>query len=163
MPNIRIANAPCSWGSLEFEALEGEGIACEEMLEDLVETGYRGTELGDWGYMPTDPAGLHAELAGRELVLLGAFVPVALNDASRHADGEKETLKVARLLGAVSEIGRYDRPPFLVLADDNGCSLSVSGEFPRRYFSCSRTGCTQECRRGRRIEGNSVTTIYCEC
>ena len=30
------------------------------MLDELAETGYEGTELGDWGYMPIDPAALHA-------------------------------------------------------------------------------------------------------
>jgi len=52
MAAIRIANAPCSWGSLEFEGLEGEAIQYEQMLDELKETGYEGTELGDWGYMP---------------------------------------------------------------------------------------------------------------
>ena len=53
MTTIRIANAPCSWGTLEFEGLKGERIGYEQMLDELVETGYAGTELGDWGFMPT--------------------------------------------------------------------------------------------------------------
>ena len=120
MAKIRIGNAPCSWGSLEFAELEGEAIGYRQMLDELVETGYGGTELGDWGYMPTDPAQLHAELAGRELDLLGAFVPVRLIDAAHHATGRQETLKIAHLLARVGELGGYDRLPYLVLADDNG-------------------------------------------
>ncbi len=54
MAKIRIGNAPCSWGSLEFAELEGEAIGYRQMLDELVETGYGGTELGDWGYMPTE-------------------------------------------------------------------------------------------------------------
>jgi len=46
---IRIANAPCSWGSLEFEGLDGQAIPYPQMLDELKETGYEGTELGDWG------------------------------------------------------------------------------------------------------------------
>ena len=65
----------------------GESIGFEKMLDELVDAGYRGTELGDWGYMPTDPVVLNSELARRELALLGAFVPVALKDASRHDAG----------------------------------------------------------------------------
>ncbi len=120
MTKIRVANAPCSWGSLEFEGLEGEVIGYEQMLDELVETGYRGTELGDWGYMPASAAELHAELDKRELVLVGAFVPVALKDPASRERGEAEAMKVARLQVAVAEIGRHERPPFLVLADDNG-------------------------------------------
>jgi inosose dehydratase len=51
---IKVANAPCSWGVLEFE-LEGEAAGYVQVLDEMVETGYAGTELGDWGFMPTDP------------------------------------------------------------------------------------------------------------
>jgi len=117
---IRIANAPCSWGSLEFEGLDGQAVPYGQMLDELKETGYEGTELGDWDYMPTDPDQLHAELARRELVMLGAFVPVALKDADAHKAGLDESLKIARLLADVAEKGGYDHLPFLALADDNG-------------------------------------------
>ena len=51
---IRVANAPCSWGALEFD-LEGEAPGYVQVLDEIAETGYAGTELGDWGFMPTDP------------------------------------------------------------------------------------------------------------
>ena len=120
MSIIRIANAPCSWGSLEFEGLKGQAIPYGQMLDELKETGYRGTELGDWGYMPTERQRLHAELAGRGLVMLGAFVPVALKDAEAHEAGVAEAVKIARLLADVAEMGKYEQLPFLALADDNG-------------------------------------------
>ena len=78
MTNFSIANAPCSWGTLEFAGLSGERITYTQMLDELVATGYTGTELGDWGFMPTDPSQLAAELQHRQLTLIGAFVPVAL-------------------------------------------------------------------------------------
>lgn len=120
MPTMRVGNAPCSWGSLEFEGLEGKAIGYRQMLDELAATGYVGTELGDWGYMPTDPAPLEAELAQRRLDLVGAFVPVALKRADAHAEGESRVLRVARLLAAVHRFGRSTTAPFLVLADDNG-------------------------------------------
>ena len=58
--------------------------------------------LGDWGYMPTDPATLRGELSRRGLVMLGAFVPVALKEPSALADGIARAVKVARLLAAVA-------------------------------------------------------------
>ena len=116
MGKLRVGNAPCSWGRLEFEAAKGEPIGFGRMLDELVESGYTGTELGDWGYMPTDPQALSRELTRRGIVMLGAFVPVALKDASAHDSGRETALKTARLLAAVAR----EPAPFLVLADKNG-------------------------------------------
>lgn len=115
---IRIANAPCSWGALEFEGLAGEAIGYQQMLDQLRDTGYTGTELGDWGFMPPEPIALRAELMQRGLAMVGAFVPVALKHAQAHADGAAEAVKVARLLAAVAEPN--GTPPLIVLADANG-------------------------------------------
>jgi inosose dehydratase len=120
MTAIRIANAPCSWGTLEFGGLKGKRIGYEQMLDELVETGYVGTELGDWGFMPTDPAALHYALAKRNLTMVGAFVPVALKYAEQHDAGVDEALRYARLLAAVAETGPNAWSPVIVLADANG-------------------------------------------
>lgn len=120
MTDIRLANAPCSWGALEFEGIKGEQVAYGQMLDELRETGYTGTELGDWGYMPTDPQTLRGELARRDLAMVGAFVPVALKDPEAHAGGEAHALQVARLLAAVAESAGSSSLPFVILADDNG-------------------------------------------
>ncbi|KAA3657523.1 MAG: xylose isomerase [Chloroflexi bacterium] len=111
---MKIANAPCSWGVLEFE-LEGKAAGYAQVLDEMVETGYAGTELGDWGFMPTDPDELKGELACRNLAMLGAFVPVALKDEACHAAGVETAVRIAKLLTAVS-----GNTPFIVLADDNG-------------------------------------------
>jgi inosose dehydratase len=118
MNDIRIANAPCSWGTLEFEGLEGERIPYDRMLDELRATGYTGTELGDWDYMPTDPAALQREMDKRNLAMLGAFVPVALKYEERHAAGVEAALRVARLLAGVTNAD--GTRPVLVLADENG-------------------------------------------
>jgi len=111
---IKIANAPCSWGVLEFE-LEGEAAGYAQVLNEMAETGYKGTELGDWGFMPTDPAKLEQEIHARGLTLLGAFVPAALKDPESHAAGVEVAVRTARLLSGVE-----GKTPFIVLADDNG-------------------------------------------
>ena len=116
MAKLRVGNAPCSWGALEFDAAKAEQIGFARMLDELAETGYTGTELGDWGYMPTDPRSLTRELANRGIIMLGAFVPVALKDASAHQAGTENAVKTARLLASVAR----DPAPFLVLADNNG-------------------------------------------
>jgi inosose dehydratase len=118
MATIHIGNTPCSWGTLELKGLKGERIDYPRMLDELASTGYSGTELGDWGYLPTDPSALRAELGGRGLALTGAFVTVALRDSATHGPGVAAALRVARQLAAACE-GAATRP-FLVLADSNG-------------------------------------------
>jgi inosose dehydratase len=111
---IKIGNAPCSWGVLEFD-LEGKAAGYAQVLDEIRQTGYAGTELGDWGFMPTEPARLMTELAARGLTLLGAFVPVMFKAAEAHAAGEELALRTASLLD-----GTEGDRPFIVLADDNG-------------------------------------------
>lgn len=117
MLKMQIANAPCSWGALEFD-LEGDAPAYQRVIDEIKETGYAGTELGDWGFMPTDSKVLTKELHARGLSLVGAFVPVGFKETANHAAGAESALKVARLLAAVE-----GSTPLIILADDNGKDL----------------------------------------
>jgi inosose dehydratase len=109
---LRIANAPCSWGVLEFDWAGPAPSFCR-VLDEMRATGYAGTELGDWGFLPTNPEALRGELRRRDLALIGAFVPVPLTHEERHQGGVDAALRVARLICAVEE-----RPPFIILSDD---------------------------------------------
>ncbi len=111
---IKIANAPCSWGVLEFD-LEGKAAGYEQVLNEIKETGYAGTELGDWGFMPVNPKELRKELDKRSLAMVGAFVPVFLKDCSKHAAGAETAVKTAKLM---ADAGYPEA--FIVLADENG-------------------------------------------
>jgi hypothetical protein len=62
---IKIANAPCSWGVLEFD-LEGEAAGYAQVLDEMHITGYDGTELGDWGFMPTEATTLMGRNSGSQ-------------------------------------------------------------------------------------------------
>ena len=111
---LRVANAPCSWGVLEFES-PAAPATFSQVLDEIRQTGYDGTELGDWGFMPTDPPRLRDELARRRLALLGAFVPAALAVSAAHGPGVDTAVRTARLM---RDAGAADA--FIVLADDNG-------------------------------------------
>ena len=111
---IKIANAPCSWGVLEFE-LTGKAAGFEQVLDEIRETGYQGSELGDWGFMPVVPTELKKELSNRSLSMVGAFVPVFMKDRSKHKAGAESALKTAKLM---ADAGFPDA--FIVLADENG-------------------------------------------
>jgi inosose dehydratase len=111
---IRVANAPCSWGVLEFESTAAPA-SYSTVLDEIRDSGYSGTELGDWGFMPTDPAQLRRELDERRLSLIGAFVPVALANQSTHEAGAATAIRTAALM---RDAGAQNA--FIVLSDDNG-------------------------------------------
>jgi inosose dehydratase len=117
---IRVGNAPCSWGTLEFEGTGGGRLSYHQMLDELVATGYTGSELGDWGFMPTEPEALAQEFAERQIALTGAFVGVALREPEAHDEGEARVAQTAKLLAATADRLAADVRPFLVIADANG-------------------------------------------
>ena len=130
---LRLASAPVSWGIFEFEGIEPR-YRWSQVLDEIAATGYEGTELGPYGYLPTDPELLGRELQSRGLQLLSAFVPVDLVQPQAHAAGLQTALKVGRLLQALG--ARH-----LVLADHNGALPElVRGAGRRRgsYLSSSQ-------------------------
>lgn len=110
---IKVANAPCSWGVLEFEARTASP-GYTRVLDEIAQSGYAGTELGDWGFMPTQPARLRDELQRRGLAMLGAFVTVRLSDPPSYEDSLRRAVTTARLLGAVGD----GTAPVIVLSDE---------------------------------------------
>jgi inosose dehydratase len=110
---IKIANAPCSWGAFEL-VQKGEAPGYVQVLNEIAETQYAGTELGDWDFMPTDPKKLSREVHGRNLVLVGAFVPIFLKDPASHKAGIEVAVRTAALMAAVE-----GNLPVIVLADEN--------------------------------------------
>ena len=102
---IRFANAPVSWG---VDIMDwGVRPPYAKFLDELKTAGYEGTELGPYGYLPTDVSELKDQLQKRLLTLTSAFVGLRLKDPA--ADVDKVT-KVAELLG-------WAGAEYLVLAD----------------------------------------------
>src|SRR5262249_41220348 len=77
--------------------------------------GYAGTELGDWGFLPTEHQALAAEMARRGFALVGAFVPVALSGPDAIDDGLERAVRTANLLAGAA---LSTDAPVLVLSDD---------------------------------------------
>ncbi len=96
---IRIANAPCSWGVIE--GIGGQRDGYRRVIDEMQETGYTGTELGDWGFMPTDPDELRHELDSRGLALVGSWVSVRLEDRACHAQSAADAVRTGRQLARV--------------------------------------------------------------
>jgi inosose dehydratase len=104
------ACAPDSWGVLDYPGPSWEQ-SYEKMLDEIVEAGYTGTELGPYGFFPTDPKVLQPQLEKRKLKLLASFVPVKMTDPAAGAAVMERIRKVGNLLAAL-------KAPFLVMADD---------------------------------------------
>jgi inosose dehydratase len=106
---FHFASAPDSWGVLDYPGPSWEQ-SYQKMLDEMVTAGYTGTELGPYGFYPTDAKVLGSELEKRKLTLLGSFVPVVLSDPASETVVVEHIRKVGGLL---AELGA----PFLVLAD----------------------------------------------
>lgn len=124
---IRIANAPVSWAIYEFSEIE-QKYTYQRVLDEIAETSYVGTELGPWGFFPTDPDKLRPELDKRGLSMVSAYVPVNFANASDHEAGEAHALNVGRLLAALGcEV--------MILADDNGRVPELAAQAGQRHGS----------------------------
>src|SRR5215470_6002649 len=82
----------------------------QQVLDEIAQLGFSGTELGPYGFYPTDAAQLRDELAKRNLTLTSAFVPVGLFEERRQENDIKLARNVAKLLKALD-------CPYIVLAD----------------------------------------------
>jgi inosose dehydratase len=69
-----------------------------QVLDEMREAGYTGTELGAYGYLPLDPELLRSELRRRNLHLLSSFVPVTLVDPQSRPTQYEEAITTARFL-----------------------------------------------------------------
>jgi inosose dehydratase len=104
------ASAPDSWGVLDYPGPSWEQ-SYETMLDEMVEAGYQGSELGPYGFFPTDPKILQPQLEKRKLKLLASFVPVRMTDPAAEQAVIERIRKVGNLLATL-------KAPFLVMADD---------------------------------------------
>lgn len=98
MGRIRVGNAPVSFGIFEPGFGATRQLPWPQVLDGIAAAGYEGTELGPYGYLPTDPTTLAAELGRRALGLGSSFVPVALADPAARDAAVAEVLTVGRLL-----------------------------------------------------------------
>ncbi len=106
---IKVASAPINWGIMEHVELPAE-YPNHRVLDEIKAAGYSGTELGPYGFLPTDSAVLRNELAKRLLTLCSAFVDIELGNKAAHKAGLAFVSRSAKL---ISEAGAR----LLVLSD----------------------------------------------
>jgi inosose dehydratase len=121
---ITIGSAPDSWG-VWFPS-DPKQVPWERYLDEVAEAGYQWTELGPYGYLPTDIGVLRSELAKRGLKVAATAVMGHLEDPSAWPEFREQVLGAADALAAVG--GR-----FLVLIDDVYSNLwTGERKLPRR-------------------------------
>jgi len=97
---IRIATAPVSWGVIMKDTPNVP--PWKQVLTQIAEAGYNGTELGPYGFLPQDKALLQTTLGELGLTLLSAYVQINLVDIGAKQDEYDETMRTTKLL---SELG----------------------------------------------------------
>ena len=112
------ANAPCSWGVLDYN-VPGDRPDYTQVLDEMVEAEYLGTELGDVGFLPSDPDALRVELIDRDLQLVASFNSVNLSAPELGFIGDQKVFENAQLL---AEVGGQNA---IVVISDSPCADEV--------------------------------------
>lgn len=107
--NIRIGTAPCSWG-VEFPE-DDRQVPWRRCLQEIALAGYEWTELGPYGYVPTEPEALRKVLAEHGLRVCSAVVMRHFEDPGQQSVIAEDARRAAGLLAAVDA-------PHMTLIDD---------------------------------------------
>lgn len=153
---MRVGNAPVSWGIFEVAGLSGN-LPYQLVMDEIAAAGYEGTELGPWGYYPTDPARLRSDLRQRGLALASAFCPVDLTDPREHGKAEAQTLEVADLLQTLGTreviLADPQRPPRAACAGRAG----PTDELPPSLWQATADGLN---RLGRTLASRGMSAVF---
>ena len=115
---VELGNSPESWGVMD-PGDPGQ-TPWNRFLDEVAQAGYDWIELGHYGYLPTDPTILRAELDKRGLKLSGGVVIAPLDDSDSWLELEKQIVRVGELLKALGA-------KYLNLVERSYNSRSTSG------------------------------------
>jgi inosose dehydratase len=107
--SVTLGTAPDSWGVWFPE--DPEQTPWHRCLDEIAAAGYEWTELGPYGYLPTEPEALKSELERRGLRASGTFVMFDFEDAELAAARADEVRRTCAILA-------FLEAPFLILIDD---------------------------------------------
>ena len=116
----RLAAAPITWGVCEVPQW-GHQLTVHQVLSDMEAFGFARTEMGPFGFLPTDGGELASTLDGYGLSLLGGFVALVLHDPSLHRVEMARAEAIAAQMAAagaawfiscpISDHDDWQRPP----------------------------------------------------
>jgi inosose dehydratase len=117
--NVRIGTAPDSWGV--WFGVDGKQLPWERYLDEAAAAGYDWTELGPYGYLPTEVDVVRNELQQRGLKLSGSFVMANLESPEGWPEVERQLMETGEMIASLG--GR-----FLVLIDDTYSDLFTGAQ-----------------------------------
>ncbi|WP_164923813.1 TIM barrel protein [Sinorhizobium fredii] len=101
--HVKLANAPVSWG-VDY-ADDAKNPPWPKIMDEIAEAGYSYTELGPYGFYPTEPKRLASEFQSRGLTVEAGFVFQILHDPAKTDTVLDNAARTVQLLSAVG--GRY--------------------------------------------------------
>lgn len=116
---IKIAGAPCCWGV--DDPKNPYLPPWELVLQEASQAGYKGIELGPYGYIPMDTERVKAELSKNDLTIIAGTI---FDDLASESNLENLLRQVddicsliTKLPPPLQEIGQHFATPYLVLID----------------------------------------------
>ncbi|UPO90757.1 sugar phosphate isomerase/epimerase [Niallia sp. Man26] len=120
--NLKLGTAPCSWG-IWFPVNEKQ-TPWERCLDEIQEVGFKGIELGPWGYLPNQYEQLEKELFKRNIELVATTL---MDDLTSNSNMKK-------ILSTLDEMAalqlKFLSAKYIVLIDDTYTDL-FTGELVR--------------------------------
>lgn len=117
--SIKISGAPCCWG---VDDPKNPFLPpWEQVLKEASQAGYKGIELGPYGYIPMDSKRVQAELSKNDLNIIAGTI---FDDLVSENNLEKLLYQVddicslvTKLPNSLLEEGKRFSPPYLVIID----------------------------------------------
>ena len=138
--SIRISGAPCCWG---VDNVNNPHLpSWERVLDEASKAGYKGIELGPYGYLPLDIDRVSVALNSRGLSIVAGTIFDDLVEENNLGNLVKQTHDICSLLSKLPKLpqeeGQHFGAPYLVLIDHVHSERSLVAGHPDEAPRLSR-------------------------
>lgn len=118
--SFKIASAPCCWGV--EDANNPNNPPWQKVLDEASVAGYKGIELGPFGYLPQDAKILYEELSKRNLEIVAGTLYDNLVSPDNYENIVNKTHITCKLISELPKSstirGQHYKTPYLVIIDE---------------------------------------------
>ncbi|QUH28336.1 sugar phosphate isomerase/epimerase family protein [Vallitalea guaymasensis] len=118
--SFKIASAPCCWGV--EDANNPNNPPWQKVLDEASTAGYKGIELGPFGYLPQDAKMLYEELSKRNLEIVAGTLYDNLVSPDNYENVLNKTHITCKLISELPKAstisGQHYKTPYLVIIDE---------------------------------------------
>lgn len=130
--SIKISSAPCCWGV--DDPRNPHLPPWQKVLDEAAIAGYKGVELGPYGYLPLDIETVSAALEQRGLSIVAGTIFDNLVDPANLDSLLRQTHEICALLSSLPKLaqekGQHYPAPYLVLIDHVHAERSLAAGHP---------------------------------